>query len=177
MGNEIRLTGLSYGSWLTHLYPLQQPHRVKKIVLFANPAIVRSNIELVFRFMLGFLSPNLPTSFFHWTLKDTTQKDERSRALLEGIIDDVKLVARCFKPKAIVIPRLMADNELSDINIKVPVLFLMGENEKTFSCQSAIERINKIAPQAQAEIIPHAGHDLNLAQANLVNQKVLAFLK
>jgi pimeloyl-ACP methyl ester carboxylesterase len=175
LGNEIRLMGLSYGSWLTHQYALQHPQRVKKIVLLAHPAIVRANIEFVFRFMLGFLSPNFLTSFFHWILRDTAQKDERSRALLEGIIGDVKLVAKCFKPKATVVPKLMTDDELR--NIKVPALFLMGENEKTFSHQKAVERIMKVAPQLQTETIPHAGHDLNLAQADLVNKKVLAFLK
>ena len=175
LGNEIRLMGLSYGSWLTHQYALQHPQRVRKIVLLAHPAIVRANIEFVFRFMLGFLSPVLLTSFFPWILRDTAQKDERSRALLEGIIGDVKLVARCFKPKATVVPKLMTDDELRDI--KVPALFMMGENEKTFPHQKAIERINKVAPQLQTEIIPYAGHDLSLAQADLVNQKVLAFLK
>jgi len=175
LGNEIRLMGLSYGSWLTHQYALHHPQRVKKIVLLAHPAIVRANIEFVFRFMLGFLSPSLLTSFFHWTLRDTAQKDEQSRTLLEGIIGDVKLVAKCFKPKATVVPKLMTDDELS--SIKVPAFFLMGENEKTFPHQKAIERIKKVAPQLQTEIVPHAGHDLSLAQADLVNEKVLAFLK
>jgi len=175
LGKEIRLMGLSYGSWLTHQYALQHPQRVKKIVLLAHPAIVRANTEFVFRFMLGFLSSSFLTSFFHWILRDTAQKDDQSRTLLEGIIGDVKLVAKCFKPKATVVPKLMLDDELSDIS--VPALFLMGENEKTFPHQKAIERLNKVAPQVQTEIIPHAGHDLNLAQADLVNQKMLAFLK
>jgi len=175
LGNEIRLMGLSYGSWLTHQYALQHTQRLKKIVMLAHPAIVTANMGFVFRFMLGFLSTNRLTAFFHWILRDTAQKDERSRILLNEIIGDVKLVATCFKPKRTVVPQVVKDEELS--NIKIPALFLMGENEKTFNHQKAIERINKLAPQAQTETISHAGHDLSMAQADVVNQKVLAFLK
>jgi len=175
LGDDIRMMGLSYGSWLTHQYARQYPQRLKKIVLLAHPAIVRVNMEFVARFMLAFLSPERLASFFHWLLKDTAQKDERSSILLDEIVGDVKLVARCYKPKKTVVPKVVKDEELS--GIKVPALFLMGENEKTFNHQKAIARIKKIAPQAQIEIILNAGHDLSMAQADLVNQKVLAFLK
>jgi len=175
LGNDIRMMGLSYGSWMTHQYALQHSQRLKKIVLLAHPAIVRANMEFVFRFMLAFLSSDRLASFFHWLLKDTAQKDERCLALLNEITGDIKLVARCFKPKKTVVPKIVKDEELS--GIKVPALFLMGKNEKIFNHQKAIERIKRITPQTQIEIIPNAGHDLNIAQADLVNLKVLAFLK
>lgn len=175
LGNDIRMMGLSYGSWLTHQYALQHSQCLKRIVMLAHPAIVRANMEFVFRFMLGFLSPKRLASFFHWILQDTAQKDKRSLAFMDEIISDVKLVTKCFKPKRTVVPQVVKDEELS--SLKVPALFLMGENEKTFNHQKAVERIKKIAPQAQIDVVPNAGHDLSMAQANLVNQKVLAFLK
>jgi hypothetical protein len=49
--------------------------------------------------------------------------------------------------------------------------------KKTFSPQKAVQRINKIAPQIKTEIISKAGHDLNFAQADLINNKVLEFLE
>jgi len=173
--DNIRLMGLSYGSWLTHQYALQHSRRLKKIVMLAHPAIVRPNPGFVLRFMLAFLSPDHLASFFQWLLEDTAQKDEASRAMLDDIIGDVKLVAKCFKPKRTVVPKLMTDDELSSINI--PALSLMGENEKTFPHQKAIRRLSRIASQIQTEVIPNAGHDLSMAQADLVNQKVLDFLK
>jgi len=175
LDDNIRLMGLSYGSWLTHQYALQHSERLKKIVMLAHPAIVTANMEFGFRFMLGFLSPNRLTAFFHWLLKDTAQKDERSRILLDEIIGDVKLVTTCFKPKRTVVPKIVKDEELS--GIKVSALFLMGENEKTFDHQKAIERINRVAPQVRTETISNAGHDLSITQADLTNQKVLVFLK
>ena len=57
-----------------------------------------------------------------------------------------------------------------------PALFLVGANEKIYSPQEAVERLGRVAPQIQAEIIHDAGHDLTFVQAELVNQRVLAFL-
>jgi pimeloyl-ACP methyl ester carboxylesterase len=69
----------------------------------------------------------------------------------------------------------LTDNELRDI--KVPVLYLVGEHEKICSAREAVARLHRVAPQIRAEIIPNAGHDLTVVQAKLVNKKVLEFLK
>jgi pimeloyl-ACP methyl ester carboxylesterase len=58
-----------------------------------------------------------------------------------------------------------------------PTLFLVGENEKIYSAQEAVERLRRVAPQVQAEIIPGAGNDLTIVQAETVNQKIMDFLK
>jgi len=173
--NNIRMMGSSYGSWLTHQYALQHPGRLDKIVLLVHPALVRPNLGFVLRFLLAFIRPSRLPLFFHWLLRDAAEKDEQSRLFFDEIIEDLKLVVKNFKPKATVIPKLITDNELDAI--KVPALFLMGENEKIFNPHKAVQRLNQIAPGLQAEIVSNAGHDVNLAQSDLVNQKVLAFLK
>ncbi len=61
--------------------------------------------------------------------------------------------------------------------MKVPALFLVGENEKIYSAQKAIQRLNKVAPHIETDIIPEAGHDLTIVQAEEVNRKVLEFLR
>ena len=58
----------------------------------------------------------------------------------------------------------------------MPCLFLVGENEKIYSAESAVARLKRVAPQVKAEIITGAGHDLTMVQADLVARKVLAFL-
>jgi pimeloyl-ACP methyl ester carboxylesterase len=58
-----------------------------------------------------------------------------------------------------------------------PTLYLVGENEKLYSAQKAVQRLHKAAPQIEAEIIPKAGHDLTFVQAELVNRKVVEFLE
>ena len=46
-----------------------------------------------------------------------------------------------------------------------------------YSAEKAVRRLNTFAPQIKTEIIPGAGHDLTLVQAELVNRKVLEFLQ
>jgi pimeloyl-ACP methyl ester carboxylesterase len=60
--------------------------------------------------------------------------------------------------------------------LRAPILLLIGEHEKLYSAQRAVDRVNKVVPQIEMEIIPQAGHALPLVRAELVNQKVLEFL-
>ena len=39
-----------------------------------------------------------------------------------------------------------------------------------------MRRLSEVAPQIQAKMIPNAGHDLLLVQAEMVNQKLVDFL-
>jgi pimeloyl-ACP methyl ester carboxylesterase len=55
-------------------------------------------------------------------------------------------------------------------------LFLAGENEVIYSAKKAVRRLMRVAPQVTAEIIPGAGHDFTIVQAEMVNRKVLDFL-
>lgn len=175
LGDRIHLMGLSYGSWLTHRYALRFPQRLAKIVMLAHPALVAVNTAFLLRFMRCFLSPRYLDDFIYWLFQDTAQKkDEASRRAVDDVVEEMRLAGRCFKPKATVIPKTMKDQELRDL--RVPALFLMGEHEKTFSSQKAIQRLNRVAPHLQTETIPLAGHDMNFAQAALVNEKVLEFL-
>ena len=95
--------------------------------------------------------------------------------MVEYYVDDAFMAFRCFKFKMPVAPTVLTDQELQ--SIKVPTLFLVGENEKIYSARKAVQRLNNVAPQIDTEIIPNAGHDLTILQAEMVNRKVLEFLK
>jgi pimeloyl-ACP methyl ester carboxylesterase len=58
----------------------------------------------------------------------------------------------------------------------MPILFMVGENEKIYAARKAVLRLQRVAPQITAEIIPGAGHDFTVVQADMVNRKVLDFL-
>ena len=62
-------------------------------------------------------------------------------------------------------------------SISIPTLFLVGEHEVIYPAPEAIDRLNSVAPQIKTELIPNAGHDLTIVQAELVNTKVIEFLK
>lgn len=177
LGDNINLMGLSYGGWLTSQYALRFPNRLDKIVLLAPAATV---VPLGPGFIKHGILALIPHRHFvkiamYWALEDLAQKDETGRKQVEEVVDNVFLGLRCFKPKMLVSPTVLTDKELQ--SLKVPTLFLVGENEKIYSAQEAIHRLKKVAPHIKTEVIPNTGHDLTVVQAEMVNGKVLEFLK
>lgn len=177
LGNNVNLTGHSYGGWLTCQYALNHPERLDKIVLLAPAATV---LPLGPRFLKSALLSILPHRHFikkalYPILEDLWKKDEAGRAIAENWVDHLNLGLRCFKPKMLVSPTVLSDAELQ--SFRMPVLLLVGENEKIYSSHEAVERLTKVASPIEWEIIPDAGHDLCAVQADLVNQKILDFLK
>ena len=80
----------------------------------------------------------------------------------------------CFKTKMPPLPTIMSDEELK--SIKVPVLYLAGENDKILSVKYAVKRINSLAPDIKTEVIPNSGHGLVFTHPQIVNEKILDFL-
>ena len=177
LGNHIKLMGLSYGGWLTSLYALRFPKRLDKIVLVAPAGTVLPiRLEWVMRAVLCFLPHRYFTkSFLFWLMEDLVKKEEDSRIMLEKEVDAVALRMQCYKTIRLIRPTVLNDVELKSIN--VPTLYLVGNHEKIYSARKAIQRLHKVAPQIKTEVIPDAGHDLTFVQADMVNKKVLKFLR
>ena len=169
---HVNLIGKSYGGWLACQYAYCRPSRLRSVVMMAPAATVLplSN-EFIERMLKGISSPK---DFILWVYEDYVHKDEASLKAIEQMVDESILSARCFNFKPPLSPTIIEDYELQ--NIKVPTLFMVGENEKTYSARDAVKRLNSVAPQIKTEVIPGAGHDLNLVQAKMVAEKVLEFL-
>jgi len=60
--------------------------------------------------------------------------------------------------------------------LKMPVLVLVGDDDM-FSTQKTIKITEKYLPRGKGEIISNAGHFLTVDQAQVVNKKMLEFLK
>lgn len=169
----VSLIGKSYGGWLACQYAFCRPSRLRSIVMMAPAATVLPlRKEFIERMFKGMESPK---NFIFWVYRDFVHKDEASRKAAEGMVEESILSARCFNFRPTLGPTVIEDYELE--NIKVPALFMVGENEKIYSARKAIRRLNKVAPQIKTEVIPGAGHDLNLVQAEIVAETVLEFLR
>jgi len=177
LGDNINIMGLSYGGWITTQYALRIPERLNKIVLLAPVCTV---LPLSYKWILRAVLCAVPHRFFtksfiYWLLENLVQRGEAGRALIEEYVDESYLSIRSFKSRRMVNPTVLTDEELRSIN--VPTLYLVGENEKIYSASKAIERLNEIVPQIKTEVIPHAGHDMTIVESEMVNTKVLEFLK
>jgi pimeloyl-ACP methyl ester carboxylesterase len=175
LNSGINLAGLSYGAWLAGLYALHAPNRIGKIVLMGHPAITPAKPGFILRFLSAFFSPKNFEKFASWLFEDAIKKGGSQKVFADEMILDMQLTARCYKPFSTVVPKLLKDKELQ--SLVVPALFLIGENEKTFSVQKAVQRLNKIAPQIKTEVIPQAGHDLTFAQPEIVVQNIIEFIQ
>jgi pimeloyl-ACP methyl ester carboxylesterase len=177
LGNAINIMGLSYGGWLTCLYALRFPTQLNKIILLAPACTVLPlRLTWLLRAVLGFLPHRtFARSLMYWLAQDLVRNNEAGRIMADEMADEAFLAMRCFKPKRMVYPTVLNDKELKSITM--PTLYLVGENEKLYSAWKAIGRLNRVAPQIKTEIIPNAGHDLTMVQADMVNRKVIEFLK
>ncbi len=179
LGNKINLLGLSYGGWLSSQYAVKHPERVKKLVLIAPAATI---IPITSQFYIrGFLMTILPfryfkESFFKWLFPEIVKWGDEGKEFIKKMVDLDIEDSKFFKSIPVVtMPTVLSDSELK--SIKPPVLFVVGENEKIYSAQIAVQRIKNIAPNIKTEIIPNASHDLLFSQPKLVNKAVINFLK
>lgn len=175
--DDVSLMGLSYGGWIAGQYALRHPERLDRVVL-AAPAGTVLNLSAGFikRALLAVIPHrSFSRNLIHWLAEDSLGADEATRRELEASIEDGYLGLRSFAFKQMVPPHVLSDKDLSSFD--VPVLFLVGENEKIYPASAAVERLNRVSPQVETEVIGGAGHDLTLVRAELVNERVLAFLE
>ena len=109
-----------------------------------------------------------------WIMEDAAKSEPE---FFEDAVAEMALSEKCFKfrmwPGGG--PRKLSDDELR--GIEVPVLYVVGENERICDPQAAIARLNAVAPQIQSVMIPGAGHDAVWVQTEAVRRAVLEFLE
>ena len=172
----INMVGLSYGGWITTQYALKFPNRLNKIVLLAPAGTVS---QLSIGWIVRAVSVVIPLRYFsrnfmYWLAEDTVNSGEEGRRLIEEHIDEAFLAVHSFMGKQMVNPSVLTDEELQ--SIKVPTLFMVGENEKIYSPNEVLERLNRVAPQIQTKLIKNAGHDLTMVKADTVDKLIIEFL-
>ena len=171
---NINIMGMSYGAWLACMYTVRHPERLSKAVLLSPPVTIMRVSPVFLMHALFMLIPHrfFYNRFMEWFFKDYIKKDRENA---ERIIDDLFLISKLFKRKRVPDPTLLTDEELG--NIVVPALFIVGENEKVYSAQKALERIHNAAPMIKTELIPGAGHDMLAVHPDFIMGKIMEFLR
>jgi pimeloyl-ACP methyl ester carboxylesterase len=174
LGDGINLMGLSFGGWLCAQYALAYPRRVRRVVLVAPPGITPFGTEFVRRFLWVFVQPKTFPGIVDWVFNDLARMGEAGRKMADELGEEIQLSARAFKPRAMVLPKVLKDEELRAI--QAPTLYLVGENDKTCYPAKAVARLKAVAPQMQAELWAGAGHDITWVKAEAVGVRVMEFL-
>jgi pimeloyl-ACP methyl ester carboxylesterase len=174
--DNIYLVGFSYGGWQASLYALAYPQRLNKLILIASVGVVPPRLEVLVRGMIYYFIPArfIVRRYLYWYNADAVRMDESSREVIDNMVNEALLSFKCFKRRKFVPPTVLTDQDLQ--NLEVPTLFIVGENEVTYSARKAIRRLNNVAPEVKTVITPDAGHDLAIVKTEWVNNEVLKFL-
>lgn len=176
LGNSIRLAGYSYGGWVASQYALYCPERLANVVFIAPAWTI---LDVPKEYLLKMVKSILPIRFFkkeiiYWVWKDLAETDDDGKQRVEDRIEYYQMAMKCFKLKAGVQPTILTDDEL--LNFKMPVLYIVGENETCYDGESAIHRLHQIAPHIETFFIRGTGHDLMFTHTDMVNGRILEFL-
>lgn len=177
LGDEINLVGMSLGGWQAGQYLMHHPERLRRVVLMAPGGTVqRVSSQFMARLMLAQLPfAFLGRSLINWLFRDLANSGEQGSMAIRRYIARGAAARAAFTRLPFSHVTVLNDDELK--RVTVPTLFLVGEHEVLYPAQKAVQRLNSVAPQIKTEIITGAGHDLPIVQAEVVNQKILAFLQ
>jgi pimeloyl-ACP methyl ester carboxylesterase len=174
--DSINLVGFSYGGWQASLYALSSPYRLNKLVLIASVGVLPPRFEVLVRGIIYYFIPTrfIVQQYLYWYNADAVKKDETSLETIDNMVNEALLSFKCFKRRSFVPPTVLTDQDWQ--SLEVPTLFIVGENEVTYSAQNAILHLNKVAPKVKTVIIPDVGHDLTIVKTEYVNNEMLEFL-
>ena len=176
LGDSINLIGASYGAWKAGQYLMSHPERISKVVwLCPAYTVYQGNKEFEKRVFRGFIPlRHFMKKELYWSCEDMVQTEE-GRAIADDHLDGLRLAIKSFKTKIPASMTVLSDDELKSIS--VPVLYLVGENEKMHSVPDAVNRLDRIAPMIECEVVPNAGHCLMFSNPDLVSDRILEFLE
>lgn len=170
--DRVSLVGMSFGGWLALNYAVAVPQRVRKLVLLSPGGLLPIVRQFTVRGMLMVWFPTRLTvnTFFRW-LGFT---DRAYANMLEMMYLGLKHF-RMPRQTARIMPAVVPDEGLR--TMKVPTLLLIGEHEVISDPASALERARRLIPDFEGELVPGCRHDMCSSRPDIVNARVLAFLK
>lgn len=169
----LRVAGMSYGGALAVQYALRFPQRVEKMVLLAPGAtVLRPPAQFWLRlFALAITRRKGLPAFCRWIFADMARK---SPQWIDSTVELLSINMQNIQRHKTPVPPVLTDAEWS--SLRPPTLFLVGENEVIYHARAAVRRLQRVASQVTAEILPGAGHDLLFAQTAAVTKRILEFL-
>jgi pimeloyl-ACP methyl ester carboxylesterase len=174
--DRVSLVGQSFGGWLALSYSVAAPGRVQKLVLLSAGGLLPITWQFRLRGMLMMFVPTRFTvnSFMRWVgLADAPGKPD-----VRPVLDLMYLGLKHFRmppETAIITADPLSDEELRAIHI--PVLVLIGDREVLYDPVMALVRARRLIPDFEGELVPDSSHEMCVSQHQIVNARVLEFLK
>lgn len=171
---RVDLAGLSYGGFLALRFAIDEPARVRRLVVLA-PAASLSGLSIKF-FVNALSSVLVPTrprwlcqAMLRWATSTPVADDLRDQ-WVAGL-----RAMRINSPIQRIPPVVLADAELRQV--RAPALLIQGEREWT--CRDpagGMLRFRHLVPGGQTALIRGAGHIVSLDRPEEVSARMLAHL-
>ncbi len=178
------LIGHSLGGYLSLLYTLQNPERVRALVL-VNPFYTQSQLPAMLRFFLRrpLLNTGLIERTPYWLFRiliDVTSlqfggSNEKLHTLPENVRIQTALDYKRAAPGIYNIPRTLHDLTPDLPRINKPTLVIWGARDQTINPKTFPALIEKL-PNARGEVMPICGHVPHQCHAPEFNKKIFRFL-
>jgi pimeloyl-ACP methyl ester carboxylesterase len=162
--------GLSYGAWASMQLAWHEPRRVESLLLLepGGNSLGRPPLRSVPRFLRMLVGRGEAEfeRFGRFVEGGWPNDPDRQRLVNFGMAH--------YRPSVPMI-RYAKDEQLR--RLYVPTLVLLGENSIVHNPRQVLARVQRLMPEAQAEIIQGAPHPLTETHADVVNERILGFLK
>ena len=170
--DRVFLVGMSFGGWLALNYAVAAPQRVRKLLLLSPGGLLPMVRQFTVRGMIMVWLPTRLTvnSFFRWL--GFTERSYRK------VLEMMYLGLKHFRmpiETARVLPAVVPDEALR--TMKMPTLLLIGEDEVISDPVNALERARRLIPDFAGELVPACRHDMVSSKHDIVDTRVLEFLK
>ncbi len=164
------VVGSSQGGWFALNLAVLAPDRVGRLALLA-PAASLAPFRLLVAAILR-VGPHLPA----FTAKYSVQASFGGRFRPDDrFIDLATCALRHFRyQQRAVMPSVFTDAELA--GVEIPVLVMLGDKELIYNPSKALDRARRTMPTVETELIPGAGHLLNIERADHIDRQLLAFV-
>lgn len=167
--DKVFLCGLSIGGWNAANYTGFYPKKVIKLILLSP---VQTLAKMYFSFFFKIMKMGFrPTrenveNYIGWG-------SEKEESLPNSIIKLFTISVMNMNSNAS-FPKWLKKEHL--LNVTMPVLLLLGENEFAFSIKRATKRAKSVFRNLELHIVEEASHLLCVSKPDKINHKVLEFL-
>ncbi len=165
--DRAHLVGCSYGGWVALQHQLHTPGRAATITLLDPAGFGRITKRFIAWVVVGGLAGLTPRPLRHraapWL---------RNATLLDDDLMSLALASTGFR-RRLPAPPPLTDDELRAIT--VPTLALLGGRSQMYDAEQVAARIHALMPAGRADVVPGAGHDLQVHSPGLVTERAAEF--
>lgn len=176
ISQAVDLMGWSYGGFAALNYAIQNPDRVRRLVLLAPAGGLRPlRVQFYIRGMLTRLPGRFwSDSMMRWFFYAPNLRNNNTKRFFDTISNQFYFGVRHFRLQPTVLPSPYTDQELR--SVRSPTLLLIGQQEALYNPPPALARARQLIPNIDAELVPDAGHELPASKPEIINNKVRAFI-